>query len=70
MGPAIDKLTQFIKPHLPKLKEIAEFIGKIAFQPLILLLKGVTNLLKLVNGGKAEDPTNLRLKRKICWWTV
>ena len=58
MGPAIDKLTQFIKPHLPKLKEIAEFIGKIAFQPLILLLKGVTNLLKLVNGGKAEDPTN------------
>ena len=58
MGPAIEKLTNFIKPHLPKLKELATFIGKIAFGPLILLMKGITNLLKMINGGKAEDPNS------------
>ncbi len=48
MGPVIDSITKFIKPHLPVLMSITEQIGKVVMGPLILLFKGITALLKLV----------------------
>jgi len=48
MGPVIDNITKFIKPHLPVLMNIAEQMGNIVLGPLILLFKGITALLKLV----------------------
>tara|TARA_Y100000992_G_scaffold106604_1_gene69432 strand:- start:2718 stop:4601 length:1884 start_codon:yes stop_codon:yes gene_type:complete len=48
MGPVIDNITKFIKPHLPVLMNIAEQMGKIVLSPLILLFKGITALLKMV----------------------
>ena len=48
MGPVIDNITKFIKPHLPVLMNIAEQMGKIVLGPLILLFKGITALLKMV----------------------
>ena len=48
MGPVIDNITKFIKPHLPVLMSIAEQMGKIVLGPLILLFKGITALLKMV----------------------
>ena len=61
LGPAIDKAVDFIKPHLPKIMEIGNIIGKVAFAPLILLFKGLTKLLKMIpskqeiEGVKAEQ---------------
>ena len=48
MGPVIDNITKFIKPHLPVLMNIAEQMGKIVLSPLILLFKGITALLRMV----------------------
>jgi len=58
MGPVIQKAVDFIKPHLPTLMKAAEFMGKVAFFPLIAMLKGLTQVLKWVGGGSAGDDVN------------
>ena len=55
LGPAIQKLVDFIKPHLPKIMEVASFSGETAFKPLIMLMQGLTNVLKGVAGTKLEE---------------
>ena len=55
MGPVIDKVVDFIKPHLPVLKSAAEFIGKIAMAPLIGMIKGLTAVLQFISGGAGAD---------------
>ena len=57
LGPAIQKLVDFIEPHLPKIMEIASFLGETAFKPLIMLMQGLTQVLKWVAGTKAEKTT-------------
>ena len=58
MGPVIQKAVDFIKPHLPALMKAAEFMGKVAFFPLIMLLKGLTQVLKWVGGDSVGDDLN------------
>ena len=57
LGPAIQKLVDFIEPHLPKIMEIASFLGETAFKPLIMLMQGLTQVLKWVAGTKPETTT-------------
>lgn len=57
LGPAIQKLVDFIEPHLPKIMEIASFLGETAFKPLIMLMQGLTQVLKWVAGTKPENTT-------------
>ena len=55
MGPVIQKAVDFIKPHMPTLLKVTEFLGKVAFAPLIMLLKGLTNVLKFVGGADVSE---------------
>ena len=54
-----NKVLDFIEPHMPKIMEIAGFLGKFAFQPLISLLTGLTKVLSWVagSGGEEEETT-------------
>jgi len=60
LGPAIQKMVDFIAPHMPVIKEVASFLGEVAFAPLIWMLKGLTQVLKWVNGSSdmSEDLSN------------
>ena len=58
MGPVIQKTVDFIKPHIPMLKKVTEFLGTVAFAPLIGLLKGLTAVLKWVGGGTVGEDVN------------
>ena len=53
------KVLDFIEPHMPKIMEIAGFLGRFAFQPLISLLTGLTKVLSWVagSGGEEEETT-------------
>ncbi len=56
LGPAIQTIVNAIKPHLPMIEKVAGIMGKIVFGPLILLLEGLTNLLKMVpKGGEMDE---------------
>lgn len=55
LGPAINMMVDFIKPHMPTLVKVAEFLGKVAFAPLIMMLKAVTNILKWITGTGPSD---------------
>jgi len=57
LGPAIDKVVDMIKPHLPKIMQIANFIGKVVFAPLIGLLKGLKWLLDMFVGSDSDNVT-------------
>ena len=57
LGPAIDKVVDMIKPHLPKIMQIANFIGKVVFAPLIGLLKGLKWLLDMFVGSDNDNVT-------------
>ena len=50
-----NKVLDFIEPHMPKIMEIASFLGTFAFQPLISLLNGLTKVLSWVAGSGGED---------------
>ena len=54
-----NKVLDFIEPHMPKIMEIAGFLGRFAFQPLISLLTGLTKVLSWVagSGGEEEETT-------------
>ncbi len=49
------KVLDFIEPHMPKIMEIAGFLGRFAFQPLISLLTGLTKVLSWVAGSGGEE---------------
>ena len=51
------KVLDFIEPHMPKIMEIAGFLGRFAFQPLISLLTGLTKVLSWVSGSGGEEET-------------
>ena len=51
------KVLDFIEPHRPKIMEIAGFLGRFAFQPLISLLTGLTKVLSWVSGSGGEEET-------------
>ena len=51
------KVLDFIEPHMPKIMEIAGFLGRFAFQPLISLLTGLTKVLSWVAGSGGEEET-------------
>ena len=53
------KVLDLIEPHMPKIMEIAGFLGRFAFQPLISLLTGLTKVLRWVagSGGEEEETT-------------
>ena len=57
LGPAIDKVVDMIKPHMPKILQIANFIGKVVFAPLIGLLKGLKWLLDMFVGSDSDTVT-------------
>ncbi|BCU97190.1 MAG: hypothetical protein CM15mV15_1500 [uncultured marine virus] len=42
---------------MPKIMEIAGFLGRFAFQPLISLLTGLTKVLSWVSGSGGEEET-------------
>ena len=52
-----NKVLDFIEPHMPKIMEIAGFLGRFAFQPLISLLTGLTKVLSWVSGSGGEEET-------------
>ena len=51
------KVLDFIEPHMPKIMEIAGFLGRFAFQPLISLLTDLTKVLSWVSGSGGEEET-------------
>ena len=53
----VGKVLDFIEPHMPRILEIASFIGKYAMAPLITLLTGLTKVLSWVSGGSGGQET-------------
>ena len=51
----VGKVLDFIEPHMPRILEIASFIGKYAMAPLITLLTGLTKVLSWVSGASAAE---------------
>ena len=48
LGPVMQKIVDKLKEHMPMIEKIMKILGTVVFGPLILLLKGLTGLLKLV----------------------
>ena len=48
LGPVIQTIVNKIKPMMPMIEKIMGIMGKIVFGPLILMMKGITGLLKLI----------------------
>ena len=48
LGPVMQKIVDKLKEHMPMIEKIMKVLGTVVFGPLILLLKGLTGLLKLV----------------------
>ena len=48
LGPVIQTIVDKIKPMMPMIEKIMGFLGKIVFGPLILMMKGITALLKKI----------------------
>ena len=48
LGPVIQTIVNKIKPMMPMIEKIMGIMGKIVFGPLILMMKGITKLLKLI----------------------
>ena len=63
LGPVMEKIVGKLKEHMPMIEKIMKILGTVVFGPLILLLKGLTGLLKLVpkdieqEGGSSETHT-------------
>ena len=48
LGPVMQKIVDKLKEHMPFIEKVMNILGTVVFGPLILLLKGLTGLLKLV----------------------
>ena len=54
-----------VEPHLPLIKKITGFAFKAAFAPLLLLMKGLTMLLKFFNNSSGDKKTENQNKQDI-----
>tara|TARA_B100000427_G_scaffold102739_2_gene84912 strand:+ start:10560 stop:12596 length:2037 start_codon:yes stop_codon:yes gene_type:complete len=48
LGPVMQTIVDKLKEHMPFIEKVMGILGTVVFGPLILLLKGLTGLLKLV----------------------
>jgi len=56
LGPAMQTVVDGLKANMPFIEKVAGIMGKLVFGPLILMLKGLTALLKLVpKGGEMDE---------------
>ncbi|MBU37948.1 MAG: hypothetical protein CMA59_00330 [Euryarchaeota archaeon] len=56
LGPAMQTVVNGLKANMPFIEKVAGIMGKLVFGPLILMLKGLTALLKLVpKGGEMDE---------------
>ena len=56
LGPVMQKVVDGLKANMPFIEKVAGIMGKLVFGPLILMLKGLTALLKLVpKGGEMDE---------------
>ena len=55
LGPVMQKIVDKLKEHMPMIEKIMKVLGTVVFGPLILLLKGLTGLLKLVPKDIKEE---------------
>ena len=54
LGAVMGGFIEFLKPHMPMIKKIVGTSVKVIFAPLLLMLKGLTAVLKFfAPGGKA-----------------
>ena len=57
LGPVMQKIVDKLKEHMPMIEKIMKVLGTVVFGPLILLLKGLTGLLKLVPKDIDQEST-------------
>ena len=63
LGAVMGGFIEFLKPHMPMIKKIVGTSVKVIFAPLLLLLKGLTAVLKFfAPGGKAEKDKEVKGK--------
>ena len=55
LGPVMQVVVDKLKENMPFIEKVAGIMGKLVFGPLIMLLKGVTGLLKMVPKGNEMD---------------